>query len=172
MASRRLHDAPEFDQTHGRQARTVLRSLVGGRRVGIELIEGDVYGRIVARVLAGNLDVNAEMVRRGFAWVRREYRHPPGLVRLEEQARAWRRGLWANTEPVPPWIWRKNKRKKISRKNKRAATSPAVPAVRCGAKRYCRQMTSCKEARAYMQRCGLRRLDGDRDGVPCEKLCR
>ena len=33
--------------------------------------EGDAgHGRIVARVFSGNRDVNAEMVRRGFAWVR------------------------------------------------------------------------------------------------------
>ena len=143
--------------------------------------DGDAgHGRIVVWVFSGNRDVNAEMVRRGFAWVRREFPHPRGLARLEDQARAARRGLWAKAQPVPPWIWRKNKREKSSRKSKReaaggskrAATPPAVPAVRCGAKRYCRQMTSCKEARAYLRRCGLRTLDHDHDGVPCEKLCR
>ena len=173
-------DAPEFKQTHGKRAGAVLRSLVGGRKVRLELIGGDVHRRIVARVFSGNRDVNAEMVRRGFAWVRREFPHPRGLARLEDQARAARRGLWAKAQPIPPWIWRKNKRDKSSRKSKReatggskrAATSPAVPAVRCGAKRYCRQMSSCKEARAYLRRCGLRTLDRDRDGVPCEMLCR
>jgi len=38
-------------------------------------------------------------------------------------------------------------------------------------KKYCKQMTSCKEAMFYLQQCGLKRLDRDKDGIPCEKLC-
>ena len=173
-------DAPEFDQAHGKQAGAVLRSLVGGRRVRLDLIGGDVHRRIVARVLLGNRDVNAEMVRRGFAWVRREFRHPRELARLEDRARAARRGLWARADPVPPWVWRKVRGKKRGSGTGRAGAggsmpatpSSAIPAVRCGAKRYCSQMTTCGEARAYLRRCGLRHLDRDGDGVPCEKLCR
>jgi hypothetical protein len=33
-------------------------------------------------------------------------------------------------------------------------------------------MQSCKEARFYLTQCGLGRLDGDNDGVPCEAICR
>lgn len=40
----------------------------------------------------------------------------------------------------------------------------------CGSKPTCGQMTSCAEARYHYQ-CGVARLDGDRDGVPCERLC-
>ena len=42
----------------------------------------------------------------------------------------------------------------------------------CGGKRYCREMTSCEEAKFYLNTCGVRSLDGNKDGVPCEKLCR
>lgn len=44
--------------------------------------------------------------------------------------------------------------------------------TQCGAKRYCNEMSSCKEALHYLRDCGLSRLDGDGDGVPCESLCR
>ena len=37
-------DAPEFDQAHGKKAGAVLRSLVGGRRVRLDPIGGDVPG--------------------------------------------------------------------------------------------------------------------------------
>ena len=167
-------DAPEFRQVHGKRARAMLRSLVGRRRVRVEPIDVDVYRRVVARVFVGNHDVNAEMVRRGFAWVRRGFPHPRGLVRLEDRARAARAGLWANADPVPPWIWRKAHGRKRGSRNagngpKPAAPSSAAQAVRCGAKRYCREMTSCREAVAYLRRCGVRSLDGDGDGVPCER---
>ena len=42
----------------------------------------------------------------------------------------------------------------------------------CGTKRTCKQMASCSEARFYLEQCGLSRLDGDKDGTPCESLCR
>lgn len=44
-------------------------------------------------------------------------------------------------------------------------------AADCGAKRYCREMANCAEAAHYLKDCGLTRLDGDGDGIPCEALC-
>lgn len=41
----------------------------------------------------------------------------------------------------------------------------------CGGKGRCDQMSSCLEASYYMKNCGLKRLDGDGDGIPCETLC-
>lgn len=42
----------------------------------------------------------------------------------------------------------------------------------CGSKRYCKEMTSCKEAKHYLNVCGVHRLDRDGDGIPCESLCK
>ena len=45
--------------------------------------------------------------------------------------------------------------------------------VECGKKQYCSQMDSCEEAKAYPKQCPNRsHLDGDKDGIPCEKICR
>jgi hypothetical protein len=41
-----------------------------------------------------------------------------------------------------------------------------------GSKTYCREMTTCDEAMFYLRDCGLTRLDGDSDGIPCESICR
>lgn len=38
----------------------------------------------------------------------------------------------------------------------------------CQGKRYCSQMTSCKEARFYLKNCPNTKIDGDNDGVPCK----
>ena len=56
------------------------------------------------------------------------------------------------------------------RTNKQTTVTGA--AFTCGTKKYCREMTSCKEARFYLEQCGLTRLDGDNDGVLCEEICR
>ncbi|MBK1642702.1 hypothetical protein CKO12_12645 [Chromatium okenii] len=42
----------------------------------------------------------------------------------------------------------------------------------CGGKRTCKQMSDCAEARHYLVDCGVKSLDGDGDGMPCESLCR
>ena len=42
----------------------------------------------------------------------------------------------------------------------------------CTPRRLCTQITTCEEARWYMAQCTWGyRLDGDSDGIPCEKLC-
>ena len=46
------------------------------------------------------------------------------------------------------------------------------PGFKCAGKTRCRQMVSCAEAKFYLTRCGLKRIDGNRDGVPCSGLCR
>ena len=46
-----------------------------------------------------------------------------------------------------------------------------VAEVDCSAKRYCKDMSICDEARAYLVQCGMKNLDRDGDGVPCEALC-
>lgn len=159
-------DTPEWNQPRGKEARDALLALVGGKDVRLELIGGDVYRRIVAHVYVGDVDVNAELVRRGLAWVRRAYDPAPSLVALEEGARQAQRGLWADDDPVPPWIWRKTKRSNTGRQ------LGAIPEVECGTKQSCAQMTRCEEAIAFLRQCKLTGIDGDGDGVPCEKLCR
>jgi len=53
-------------------------------------------------------------------------------------------------------------------------TAPVAPASgwSCGAKTKCGQMQSCEEAKFYLTACGVKRLDGDGDGIPCAALCR
>ena len=41
----------------------------------------------------------------------------------------------------------------------------------CGNKHYCKEMVSCEEAKFYLKQCGLTHIDGDNDGIPCEKIC-
>lgn len=43
---------------------------------------------------------------------------------------------------------------------------------KCEGKKYCKQMTSCAEAKFYLNQCGLTRLDRDKDGIPCETICK
>ena len=46
-----------------------------------------------------------------------------------------------------------------------------VAEVDCSAKKYCKDMSICDEARVYLIQCGMKNLDRDGNGVPCEALC-
>nr|WP_255722577.1 excalibur calcium-binding domain-containing protein [Pseudoroseomonas ludipueritiae] len=83
------------------------------------------------------------------------------------------------SEQVPPWTWRRNGGRATATSQSSAAgrtgsTAPSSSAagLSCGSKRTCTQMSSCAEAQFYFRQCGLSRLDDDRYGVPCERLCR
>ena len=110
-------DTPERAQPYGSRARQELSGLAYGKVAQVTVEDTDRYGRTVGRVHAEGRDVNAEMVRRGAAWVYRRYSHDPTLLSLEAEARAAGRGLWALPEAqrVPPWEWRAAKREEHRR---------------------------------------------------------
>jgi endonuclease YncB( thermonuclease family) len=99
-------DAPEVGQPFSRQARLQLRTLAFGRNVTARVVERDRYGRLVARATVGLADLSEEMVRHGLAWHYSRYSPDRHLAELEQQARRQRRGLWADPNPVAPWLHR------------------------------------------------------------------
>lgn len=169
----RLHqiDAPEFAQPHGPEAHAALRALIAERKVRVHENTTDSYGRAIVRLELDALDVNAEMLRLGHAWVYTRYATDPALKRIERSARAERRGLWAlpAASRVPPWRWREQHPRQP--RVPAPAATPVSPTTAGCSKRYCREMSSCAEARFHLHNCHVDTLDGDGDGVPCEALC-
>lgn len=87
-----------------------MRELVGKKKVELWWKSLDRYGRPIAQMSVDGLDVNAEQVRRGFAWVFLRYSKNAALIALEAQAKSAGLGLWADPHPVPPWEWRASRR--------------------------------------------------------------
>ena len=175
-------DTPERKQPYGTRAQQALSDLAYNKQARVVVQDTDRYGRTVGRVYVGSLDVNAEMIRQGAAWAYRQYLKDQSLLKLEADAKAAKRGLWGlpEAERCPPWDWRKGT---CATASAPAARAPAAPTAAptsaasssgftCAGKRYCREMTSCEEAKFYLTTCGVGSLDGNKDGVPCEKLCR
>lgn len=113
MTRVRLHaiDTPERGQAYGQAARGALARLVFGKAVQVEPIEHDQYDRLVARLWIGDMDVNAEMIRLGYAWTYRRQAQDPAYCAYEKTARDLQRGLWAAPpdQRVAPWEWRQRK---------------------------------------------------------------
>lgn len=101
-------DAPEVCQPGGAASRDALIALALRQSVQVDLLAEDVYGRQVARIRRGNLDLGAEMVRTGMAWAYR-YRVGSGpYAKLQKLAQQENRGLFAasDTAMAPP-VFRK-----------------------------------------------------------------
>jgi len=64
---------------------------------------------------------------------------------------------------------------------KRALSEPEVkvlndlfpaPSFSCEPKKKCGEMDSCEEAHYHLQQCRRKNLDRDKDGIPCESICK
>ncbi len=102
-------DTPEKRQDFGNKAKKALAALVFDKTVNVVVVTVDRYKRTVGRVYVNGLDVNAKLVQDGYAWVYRRYAKDEVLYELEAEAKAARRGLWADDNPVPPWEYRKRR---------------------------------------------------------------
>jgi hypothetical protein len=47
----------------------------------------------------------------------------------------------------------------------------ATASFRCDGRVHCSEMSSCEEADFFVQNCAGVKMDGDRDGKPCEDRC-
>ncbi len=125
-------DTPEKGQPFYEAAKNFNRKLVQGKAVELEFdIERyDRYGRLLAYVFVRDktgrrIFVNAEMVRNGFALT---YTRPPNVkyadlfIRLQEDARKKRRGLWSVYKPTTSIV--------IGNKRTRVFHRPNCPEVK------------------------------------------
>ena len=127
-------DAPEKsgDQPYWSESKQLLQKLCGGYKLlqfrdtgqggwGREL--GDLYYTKGGR----RYSIARTMVRSGGAWYWDKYggRDRAELAKMHQQAQAERRGLWATSNPLAPWEWRKGTRSK-----------PAAAAPRGGGSLY------------------------------------
>jgi endonuclease YncB( thermonuclease family) len=110
-------DAPERDQPYGWQSKLQLIDLVRGKHVVLVPRDVDQYGRVVAYVWVGALDINRELVRRGSAWFYPEYAESDALYAEEQRARTAKVGLWSLSigERLEPWEWRRRERESHER---------------------------------------------------------
>lgn len=110
-------DCPELKQPYGKQAKHVTAAYVGNRDVVVRGLMRDKQGRVSADVLLlDGRNVGHELLKEGLAWWQRSASSNAGLDVMEELAKASRKGLWTDSNPVPPWKWKapKNTSRKYS----------------------------------------------------------
>jgi endonuclease YncB( thermonuclease family) len=187
-------DAPEACQAWGPEAAAALRERVMGTELALRRQGKDDHGRVLGVLSAAGRNLNAELVQEGHAWSMR-YRWDQGpYVKEERQAIALKRGLHEQRGAELPRDFRKRhgpcqagqgvaagpSAASSTRNDVPVATTPSTtPAVtpvaparsgfRCDGRTHCAQMRSCEEARFFLANCPNAQMDGNRDGVPCER---
>lgn len=103
-------DAPERRQAFGERSRQSLAALCFQAEAVVAVTTRDRYGRSIARVACNGTDASLHQVRAGMAWAYTQYLTDPAIAQAEQAAREARAGLWADADPVPPWLFRKGAR--------------------------------------------------------------
>lgn len=106
-------DAPESAQLCSRRwlgqwhcgaaATAAMIEMTRGKSVSCTPQGLDKYGRTLATCYVDDRDINAEMVKRGFAWA--FVRYSSRYVKEEAEARALKVGIWQGPA-TPAWYWR------------------------------------------------------------------
>jgi micrococcal nuclease len=171
-----------------------------GEGVQLRLIERDRYGRQVAEVYvsggnhgsdgngaSGWRSLNVQLVREGYAVVYTDYLDGCAATReqflqAEIEARSSNQNFWAQVSPIMPWDWRRHQREDIIPEPEPNPISP-VPEPQTPPRESdfppcitsdcdCSDFQTQAEAQRVLNSFpgDPHRLDGDSDGVACERL--
>ncbi len=106
-------DAPESQQSYGDISTQSLAELVYDKEVAVSWDKKDKYYRILGKVIVDGRDVNYEQLKKGLAWYYKQYEKDLNdedkkkYSEAEEWARNYSEGLWADSNSMPPWEFRR-----------------------------------------------------------------
>lgn len=167
-------------QCFGKEASAKAKSILSGKSVRLESDptqgERDKYQRLLRYVfLEDGTNFNKLMISEGYAHeytYNIPYKYQSEFKQAQKEAEANKLGLWADnacptTTPQPS----PTSTGTSGDSSGTTGTSGSSSGYTCAGKTKCGEMVSCAEAEFYLNSCGVSRLDGDKDGVPCESLC-
>lgn len=152
----------------GKEASDKAKSLLTGKKVSLEADstqgELDKYSRLLRYVfLEDETNFNLYMIKEGYAYeytYSAAYKYQKEFKEAQFYAKTNNKGLWSPTTC--------NGELKSAEPQITSTSSSTSSFGSCGTKTTCSQMTTCEEARYFLNTCGVIRLDGDSDGVPCQ----
>jgi endonuclease YncB( thermonuclease family) len=149
---------------YGREASNFTKSLLSKKRVRVEYDwnKKDKYQRgLVYLYLEDGTMVNRLIVAQGFghAYTRFPFKYLEDFRKAEKKAREEKLGLWAEEKSIAQVV-------------SPAKEAESMDQSKCRIKKTCPQMSSCEEAKFYLTVCGHKARDRDKDGIPCENVCK
>ena len=134
----------------------------GGRKQARHVVRSDAVGRPSARPTAAPARAAPRARAAGAGTGRRAAALVSlalvGLIGWQLYPRWAALGPGRTTAPVP-----------LAQPAAESTAPPAATNFRCEGRTHCSQMTSCAEATFFLRNCPNTKMDGNRDGVPCEQ---
>lgn len=167
-------DAPESKQAGGKESTQNLEKCLKNQPVKVQWFKKDKYQRIVGYVIADKKSCNLQQLKDGAAWYYKAFESELSqenritYANAEVSARTQSKGLWQSSCVIAPWEWRKGKKIGCSKK----PVTNAKPKVCASIATTCSKLSNCTQAYTALNACGIKNLDRNGDGVPCEALCK
>ncbi len=105
-------DCPEKGQEYYQVAKNYLSSAVYDKDIKVEVINKDRYQRSVGVIWLNNNNINIDILKHGLAWHYIAYDKSIAYADAQKQAQLTKKNIWSTKNPIAPWDYRKNKRKK------------------------------------------------------------
>lgn len=150
----------------GKEAKALLSALILNKEVTLardsQNDNRDAFGRLLRSVrLNGRLDVSILLLITGRALVyeKADFASKPLYLKLQSIAGRLNRGIWGECDQT----------------SDASGSTPSPSSYTgglCSTKAACGRLTTCDEAKYYLNTCGQKSLDQDGDGTPCEELCK
>jgi endonuclease YncB( thermonuclease family) len=101
-------DCPEKGQPFGQKAKQATSNLLFGKDVRVHTHGRDKHRHTLGTVFYGDVNINQVLVKEGWCWWFSRYAPKDSMLKqLQEQAMEAKKGLWADPNPVPPWLYRR-----------------------------------------------------------------
>lgn len=98
-------DTPELKQKYGKDSKRFVEGLIKGKSVHLSC-DGKSYDRKTCTVFLGSMDVNAEIVKNGWAFEVKRYSRGRYTKELKEAQRLGL-GIWKDKNITSPYCFRK-----------------------------------------------------------------
>jgi len=167
----------------GKEASDQAKKLLNGKTVSLETdpTQGNVdkYNRFLRFLwIDGKILYNLQMIQDGYAFeytYNLPYKYQEQFKQAQRDAREKERGLW-NPNACGGELKPVSEQPQTEQSSEAPTPTPKSEKQEskfsCSPKKTCNQMSSCEEAYFHLRECGNRSLDRDKDGIPCESICR
>jgi len=106
-------DCPEKKQAFGTRAKQFTSEQVYLEYVQYTITSKDRYGRSIGKIYYDdNKYLSEEIIKAGYGWHYSQYSKSQKLSEIQADAKAHKRGLWVDENPIATWEFRKQKIKK------------------------------------------------------------
>jgi micrococcal nuclease len=102
-------DCPEKNQPFGTKAKQFTSEQIYLKTIKYIVTDTDRYGRSIAMIYydTDNKYLSAEILKAGLGWHYKRYSTSKELASFEDNAKKKKMGLWIDTNPIAPWVFRK-----------------------------------------------------------------